>query len=202
MPRPKIHDDALRTDLIEAAARLLADEGPHALSTRRIAREVGTSTTAIYSLLGSKEQVIRAIYLEGFRRLADRQNAMPRTADPVGDLREAGLVYFDNGVANPHLYDVMFHRPLREFTPEADDVAFALTTLGDLVGLIQRCVDAGALVGEADQIASEVWSLVHGVTSLTLAEMLEPADARRRLVHLMGVALAGYQAEAQVGSPT
>src|SRR3954468_7173040 len=91
VPRPKIHDASVRTELIEAAARLLADEGAHALSTRRIAREVGTSTTAIYSLLGSKEQVIRAVYLEGFRRLADRQNAMVRTPDPEADLRALGL---------------------------------------------------------------------------------------------------------------
>jgi AcrR family transcriptional regulator len=198
VPRPKIHDDALRTDLIEAAARLLADEGPHALSTRRIAREVGTSTTAIYSLLGSKEQVIRAIFLEGFRRLADRQNAMTRTADPVADLERAGLVYFDNGVANPHLYDVMFHRPLREFAPEPEDVAYALGTLADLVGLIQRCLDAGALIGDAEALAREVWALVHGVTSLAIAEMLERPDARERLEHLMRMTIAGYREEAEV----
>ena len=180
VPRPKIHDDAVRTELIEAAARLLADEGPHALSTRRIAREVGTSTTAIYSLLGSKEQVVRAVYLEGFRRLADRQNAMARTADPLADLQTIGLVYFENGLANPHLYDVMFHRSLQEFTPEPDDVAFALSTLGDVIVLVQRGIDAGAIVGDADAIAREVWALVHGITSLAIAQMLDPADARQR----------------------
>jgi AcrR family transcriptional regulator len=200
VPRPKIHDDALRTELIEAAARLLADEGPHALSTRRIAREVGTSTTAIYSLLGSKEQVVRAIYLEGFRRLADRQNAMARTADPVADLQTIGLAYFENGLANPHLYDVMFHRPLQEFTPEPDDVAFALSTLGDVIVLVQQGIDAGAIVGDADTVAREVWALVHGITSLAIAQMLDPADAKARLIHLMQVWIEGYRREADLSS--
>jgi AcrR family transcriptional regulator len=188
----------MRTELIEAAARLLADEGPHALSTRRIAREVGTSTTAIYSLLGSKEQVVRAVYLEGFRRLADRQNAMARTDDPVADLRSLGLVYFDNGLANPNLYDVMFHRPLREFTPEAEDVAFALSTLGDVVELAQRAIDDGAFVGDAEEIASEVWAIAHGVTSLAISEMLDPVDARARLGHLARATFEGLRAEARV----
>jgi len=197
VPRPKIHDDAVRTELIEAAARLLADEGPHALSTRRSACEVGTSTSAIYSLLGSKEQMIRAVYLEGFRRLDDRQNAMPRTTDPVADLKAAGLVYFDNGLANPHLYDVMFHRPLREFTPEPEDLAFALGTLGTVVVLVQRCIDAEAFHGSAPAIASELWALVHGATSLAIAGMLDPLDARPRLVHLIDTTVDGYRAEAR-----
>ena len=195
MPRPKIHDDALRVELIEAAARILGSEGPQALSTRRIAREVGTSTTAIYSLLGSKNEVVRAMYLEGFGRLSARHAAVPRTDDPVADLHALGLAYFDNGLANPHLYDVMFHRPVPEFTPEPADVVFALSTLHDVVDLAQRCIDAGIFVGRAVDIATEDWALVHGVTSLTIACLLEPAAARDRLCHLMSVATAGFREE-------
>jgi AcrR family transcriptional regulator len=196
MPRPRIHDETVRIQLIEAAARLLADEGPSALSTRRIAREVGTSTTAIYSLLGSKEQVIRAVYLEGFQRLADRQNAMARTDDPVADLGALGMVYLDNGLANPHLYDVMFHRTLPEFTPQPDDLAFALSTLQDVVVLLQRCIDAGFHTGDATAIATEVWALVHGITSLAIADMIDERTARARLAHLIQVSTEGYRAEA------
>jgi AcrR family transcriptional regulator len=194
--RPKIHDDALRVELIEAAARILVAEGPHSLSTRRIAGEVGTSTTAIYSLLGSKSGLMRAMYLEGFGRLATRQNAVPRTEDPVADLRALGLAYFENGVANPNLYDVMFHRPVQEFTPEPADVAFALTTLQDVVDLAQRCIDDGFFVGEATDIATEVWAVVHGLTSLTLTCMIEEPAARSRLGHLMRVTTDGFRAEA------
>jgi AcrR family transcriptional regulator len=201
VPRPKIHDDALRGRLIDTAARLLADEGPAALSTRRIARDAGTSTTAIYTLLGSKEQIVRAMYLEGFRRLADRQNAVERTSDPVADLCALGRAYFENGIENPHLYDVMFHRALREFTPEPDDVMFALSTLGDVVEIAQRCIDAGEFVGPPDDIAREAWALVHGVTSLVIAEMLDPDDGRERLDHLYRLSIAGYRREAEAARP-
>jgi AcrR family transcriptional regulator len=193
VPRPRVHDDALRVRLIETAARLLADEGPAALSTRRIAREADTSTTAIYTLLGSKEQVVRAMYLEGFRRLAARQNAVERTADPVDDLMALGRAYFENGTENPHLYEVMFHRALHEFTPEPDDVMFALGTLGDVVEIAERCIAAGRFVGHADDIARELWAMVHGITSLVIADMLEPADGRERLEHLYRMYVAGYR---------
>ncbi len=109
-------------------------------------------------------------------------------------------MYFENGLANPHLYDVMFHRSLQEFTPEPDDVAFALSTLGDVIVLVQRGIDAGAIVGDADAIAREVWALVHGITSLAIAQMLDPADAKARLVHLMQVSIEGYRREAGLSS--
>jgi AcrR family transcriptional regulator len=198
VPRPRIHDEQLRVSLVETAARLLADEGPHALTTRRVAGEVGTSTTAIYSLLGSKNELVRAMYLEGFGRLAAAQDAVVRTDDPMQDLCALGQAYFDNGVANPYLYEVMFHCPVAEFTPEPDDVTFALGTLQDVVVIAQRCIDAGLFVGDAEDIAVEVWSVVHGVTSLVIAGMLDSAEARRRLRHLMGVVVSGYRAQAAV----
>jgi AcrR family transcriptional regulator len=191
VPRPRTHDDELRVSLVETAARLLADEGPHALSTRRVAREVGTSTTAIYSLLGSKNELVRAMYLEGFGRLAAAQDAVVRTDDPVNDLCALGRAYFDNGVANPYLYEVMFHCPVKEFTPEPDDVAFARSTLQDVIVIAQRCIDAQLFIGNADDLAVEVWSVVHGVTSLVIAGMLDETTARARLTHLMDVVVKG-----------
>ena len=112
----------------------------------------------------------------------------------------SGLAYFENGLDNPHLYDVMFHRPLQEFTPEPEDVAFALSTLGDLEQIVQRCIDAGVMVGEADDISRELWAVTHGITSLAIAQMLEPTDAKERLVHLMRATVDGYRREAELSS--
>jgi AcrR family transcriptional regulator len=197
VPRPRIHDDTLRGRLIDAAARVLAEEGPHAVTTRRIANEVGTSTTAIYTLLGSKTEMFRAMYLEGFSRLAARQSATAITEDPLADLCRLGRAYFENGLENPHLYDVMFHRPVQGFTPEPDDVAFARSTLQDVVDTVQRAIDQGAVHGDAHEVATEVWAVAHGVTSLTIAGMLDRTTAGARLDHLMLVTTTGYRAEAR-----
>jgi len=51
-------------------------------------------------------------------------------------------------------------------------------------------------VGEADDIARELWAVVHGITSLVIADMLELGDARERLAHLYEVCTAGYRQEA------
>lgn len=184
----------MRVQLIEAAARVLAEEGPHAVTTRRVASEVGTSTTAIYSLLGGKEEMFRAMFLEGFTRLAERQHALEPSDDPIADLRAIGRTYFENGVTNPHLYEVMFHRPVADFVPEPDDIAFAYSTLHHLVDAVQRAIDAGVVRGNARDVATELWALAHGVTSLTIAGMIDRASADDHLERLMRAAIDGYRA--------
>jgi len=100
VPRPREYSDDLRQQLLDTAARLLATEGPQALSTRRVAADVGTSTTAIYSLIGSKEELVRQLFLEGFRRLDEHQRAVPLTDDPLAggvksDVRDGMRIDWD-----------------------------------------------------------------------------------------------------------
>jgi hypothetical protein len=63
--------------------------------------------------------------------------------------------------------------------------------LQDVVDIAQRCIDAGVFAGEADHLAVEFWAVVHGITSLVIAGMLDERAARDRLGHLMGVVAEG-----------
>lgn len=197
MARPKTYDDALRLQLIEAAAALLAREGPHALSTRRVAKEVGTSTTAIYSLLGSKEELLRAMYLEGFERLAEALARVPRTDDALADLAALGRAYFQNAIANPNLYRVMFGNPVAEFCPSAEDAAFARSTLQLLIDAVQRAIDEGLLGGDATELGVELWALTHGVADLAINGMLGSlGDAEQHLAALSTAMIDGLSRRA------
>src|SRR5579872_7259824 len=59
----------LRQGMLDAATRLLTEEGPAALTVRRVAESVNCSTTLLYSLFGGKDGLSNALYLEGFARL-------------------------------------------------------------------------------------------------------------------------------------
>ena len=47
---PRKASPAVRSELIAAAAQLLAQEGPNAFTLRRVAGAAGTTTMAIYTL--------------------------------------------------------------------------------------------------------------------------------------------------------
>jgi hypothetical protein len=49
----------VRRRLLEEAARLLGEEGPAALTTRRLAREAGTSTMAVCTHFGGMPALVR-----------------------------------------------------------------------------------------------------------------------------------------------
>jgi AcrR family transcriptional regulator len=198
VPRPREYSDELRQQLLDTAARLLATEGPQALSTRRVAAEVGTSTTAIYSLIGSKQELVRQLFLEGFRRLTEHQEAVARTDDPLADLAALGRAYHQSAIDSPYLYDVMFGSPVPEFTPTPEDGAFALGTLAMCVEAVGRCVEAGLFTGDADDIAHQIWALIHGVTSLELRGMLgSPDRAAAHLASVFAAAVEGYRVGAR-----
>ncbi len=195
MPRPKEYDDDLRLRLLEAAATILADEGAHAVTTRRVAGAVGTSTTAIYSLIGAKDQLMRAMYREGFTRLADHLGAVPRSADPLADLAALGTAYHRMGIESPQFYNVMFNCPIPEFEATDDDVVFSLSTLQVLIDAVQRAVDEGWFMGDAGQLAVELWAVNHGLTMLAITGMI--TDAPERLEHAFGAMVVGYRAQAR-----
>lgn len=177
MARPRTYDDAFRDQLVDAAGRLLAAEGPHAVTTRRVAAEVGASTGAIYRELGGKEELVRAMYLEGFRRLHQRQAEVDATLPPLERLGALAHAYQDAALASPHLYAVMFDRPVPQFHPAHDDVVAALSTLQQVVDTVADAMRAGALPGPvttAGDVAVQLWAINHGITSLALAGMLGP----------------------------
>lgn len=198
VPRPKQYDDGLRDALVDAAGRLLAAEGPHALSTRRVVAEAGTTTNALYTLIGGKPELLRAMYLAGFRRLAQRMDDVPGDLPPLERLARLGGAYLDNAFANPHLYTVMFERPVPGFAPDDDDLLEALGTFQRLVDAVQRCVDARRLPDDpsATDQAMALWALSHGVCSLAIAGML-PEDEARAVCARASVALgAGFALDA------
>lgn len=188
-------DPAVRDALIEAAARILATEGPSRLTLRHLAAEVGTSTMAIYTHFGGMDRLRLEVCAEGFRRLAAHLGGVEHTDDPVADLLALGLAYTTNARENPHLYRAMFLDPLPVSAPldvgtammsevgsatepvdapASEYFAESLATLEVLVEAIARCVAAGRFTdGDPRRMAGELWALTHGLVALELGGMLD-----------------------------
>jgi len=66
MGRRRIHDEATADALLDAAEAILEAEGLEALTVRRVADEVGTTTRAVYSSLGSKDALLTGLGMRAF----------------------------------------------------------------------------------------------------------------------------------------
>lgn len=175
VPRPKVHDAALRLRLLECAGATLSTRGLGALSLRTLAADVGTSTTAVYALFGGKPGLLAALHAEAFARLGARLSAVPVGTDPVDDLVALGRAYRDAALADPHFYEVMFGGAL---PPDERWWAVAAPILRPVAEVVNRAATSGVLRPEVDPatVALALWATVHGLVSLHLRR-LHPADA-------------------------
>lgn len=162
----------VRDRLIEGAARLLGEEGPSALSTRRLAREAGTSTMAVYTHFGGMGPLVSEVAAEGFRRLMARVAEVDPSGDPIDDLRRIAVAYRANALDNRHLYGVMFGATsLGSYRLQAGSVEVGTEAFAQLRDAVERAMSEGALrADDPAAVAGQFWSALHGYVMLELAD--------------------------------
>ena len=189
---PRRLDPNNRAVLIDVAATLIAEAGPGALSTRRLAARAGTSTMAVYTYFGSMSGLVREIVHEGFRRLQRLFDLVEPSGDPVADMALLGRAYRHNAVTNRHVFEVMFGgSSLAGFALTEEDRQHGRYTLTSVNDCARRCVAAGRFRGDDPMlVAHEMWLGVHGTVTLEIGGYLtDPYDADKcfeaQLINLM-----------------
>ena len=186
MGRPREHDDETLAALREATERMVAERGVGAFSVRAVAREVGTTTRAVYSLFGSREGLLVDALAQGaFEFLADGIDELVETGDPVADLVAVGVPVFRALVLeHPALYRVAFQRIVPGFRAGPEVTAARERAFAQLQRKMQRVADAG-LVGRKSvlEAAIEFNAMLEGLANAelrgTILRIL-PAGAEER----------------------
>jgi len=166
---------ALRQGMLDAATRLLTEEGPAALTVRKVADAVNCSTTLLYSLFGGKDGLSNALYLEGFARLklefaADSpQMAEPKDRTGLQRLNALARIYHQYAKRNPSYYMVMFGDAIAGFVPPMESRKQAWESLAVLIDAFDECMQANALPRTNPTDAARLlWAAMHGAISLEL----------------------------------
>jgi AcrR family transcriptional regulator len=106
--RPYHHGDLSRA-LVDAARRILENEGPAALSLRAVAREAGVSPAAPYHHFKDKSELLEAVAHEGWGALdAVLIKARASAKDASERMTGLGVAYVKFARDNPALYRVMY----------------------------------------------------------------------------------------------
>ncbi|MGA6152977.1 TetR/AcrR family transcriptional regulator [Stenotrophomonas sp. NPDC087984] len=165
-----VNRDGNRDRIVTAAARLLSEGGPDAVSTRAVSSAAGVQPPTIYRLFGDKQGLLDAVVAHGFTEYLSSKTAEEPTDDPVADLRAGWDLHIGLGLANPALYSLMYggHRP--GISSPASVAAFEM-----LARLIRRIAEAGRLAIPEERAAALVHAAGCG-TTLTL--IATPEDRR------------------------
>jgi AcrR family transcriptional regulator len=177
--RDTYHHGDLKRALTDAALQLVQEKGPKGFTLREVARRAGVSAAAPYRHFADKSQLLAAAATQGFVQLHERLDA---TADATTDLTEQvlamGRAYVRWAVTHPDYYQVMFGSELDK-TESPEVLTAGLRAFADLLDAIVRCQNAKLLpTGDPLEIAGPIWSLLHGVSMLTIGSDLSHVGIR------------------------
>lgn len=152
-----------RDRILQAAARLLAEGGREAVSTRAVSRAAGVQAPTIYRQFGDMQGLLDAVASHGYATYLASKRERATSHDPVEDLRRGWNLHIDFGLANPALYTLMYGYP-RPDTPhpaaaEAQEI---------LRGQLRRIAEAGRLCVGVERAADMIHAAAVGVVLVLL----------------------------------
>ncbi|MFC3764562.1 TetR/AcrR family transcriptional regulator [Tenggerimyces flavus] len=167
----------MRSAIIEAAARLLAESPTGDISTRAVGEAAGVQQPVLYRHFGDKDALLAAVVDHGFERYLESKRGATSSGDPVADLRAGWDNHAEFALAHPSSYRLMFSPTLRK-TPEA---AYEMHRL--LLGILHRIAEQGRLKVPPETAAQLVMSANTGVSlSLITRPELYPDRSISRTV--------------------
>lgn len=171
MARPIVHDQHVQQRLLAVTADLVDREGPARVTLRDVAAAAETSTTAIYSLFGGKAQLLTAAVDDGFRSFGESQREAAK-----GGLLKLGRAYRVWALEHPALYRLMFGGALAAYVDCSPTPDVASDSMLPLMEAVVAAQTAGRLRNDdPTMVAMAIWGQVHGLVSLELAQMNDPA---------------------------
>lgn len=195
--KPKGEGHSRRAEILEAAERIFVEHGYEGATIRKIADEVGLSSTALYMHFADKGEILLQICRDAFDMLlASVRELAALDAPPEVRLRRMIEAYIDFGFAQPNAYRLIYlTRPL-EARDGAQSAAQELG--GELFAafeeVVRETVEAGRMSGDASTTAQAIWASGHGVVSLMITKPYFPWAERERLIGVLLDALfAGIQ---------
>ncbi len=198
MGRRSLHTaDELRELIVQASTDLIHESGLVGLSAREIARRIDYSPGTLYNSFDNLDDLILTI--EG--RLLDRLLEELDTVSGDGEAHErvyrTAERYLNFAGGNPRLWNLLFehHIPVSQTLP--DWYRQKLDALASKFENVLRPLSKGLDEDEARRSARVLWSSVHGISSLAVADKLSIVSAEEAPVlmrNLIGTYLAGLEA--------
>ena len=164
-----------RSQIIAAARKIAELEGWSAVTVRRLSDEISYSQPVLYSHFESRDGIIAAVALEGFRELGlalDRARQRAKQGSDVAAVANAYLEFADQA---PALYEAMFALNLNipfGDTAVSPELPFAFSQI------LQLFSEQGT---KAEVVSELFWAGLHGIAELTRTQRFPPKRQKERL---------------------
>jgi AcrR family transcriptional regulator len=166
---------ARRAQIISAARRIAENEGWPGVTVRRLSDEISYSQPVLYSHFESREGILAAVAIEGFREIGLALEKARTRAKPGNAVEAIAAAYLHFAESSPAMYEVMFSLGLS--VPFAD----AATPQELRFGFSQILAPFQGQSAKPEIVAELFWANLHGIAELTRTKRLPRSRRKERL---------------------
>lgn len=174
--------EELKKKILDASLEIIITEGCEALSMRKIADRIEYAAPTLYEYFKNKDQIMTELTGRGYTILSDEiRKALEKKGDAETRLRAMWTAYWRFGFKHTELYRLMYgvkvSCPKPKGTVANIDQPQEMFTrvIGELLP------DSQPVKGEAERWYYALWSLVHGLIAINLANV-ELSDKMNRQI--------------------
>ena len=172
--KPKGDGHLRRGEILQAAEAIFLAEGYHGATIRKIADEVGVSSTALYMHFRDKDEILLEICDQAIELLLKQNSEISaRPIDAVARVRLMLDAYITFALENPNAYRLVF---CNQGDLVSEDKQAATELLGDrcydkFAGTVREIGASGRLrTGTVESAAQAMWAACHGLVALLLTK--------------------------------
>lgn len=167
-----------RRDLIvEAAFRMLQDDGQDAVTIRRVAAALGVGAMTLYTYVDGLEDLHRRIIARGFDIIHHNCcNATQTNQKHEHDWMPGARTYIHFAIQHPNLYHLMFATPVDPGDEQFDQIIHG--GFAGLLEVVSQRLETTGLTGkqletETRKAAGRYWIALHGLATLAIAGRMQ-----------------------------
>jgi AcrR family transcriptional regulator len=177
-----------RAEILEAAERIFIAEGYEGATIRKIADEVGVSSTALYIHFPDKGAILLEICEAALRKLLATNSAIAALKiDPKERMRLLLDDYMRWGLTHPNAYQLVYSAPrptgAESWSPGTAELTAQCYAAYKVI--MTELQAAGRLrAGSIDSAGQSLWMACHGVVALLTARQAFPWAPQEELMAL------------------
>jgi AcrR family transcriptional regulator len=180
----------LRQEILSAALDVLANEGYHQLSMRKLAEKIEYSPTTIYLHFKDKAELFECVCEQTFAQLSDTfRSIVEAAADPLDAFQQNCRAYIEFGLQHPDQYTVAFLLDSGQRLAPAEVLQRfpkAMEAFFQLRAGVSQCMLKGEFTEADPELVSQVvWAALHGITALLIVKPSFPWCDKDALIDLM-----------------
>lgn len=185
--KPKGEGHVRRAEILSAAERIFVECGYEGATIRKIADEVGVSSTALYMHFREKSEILLEICETAFAQLmAANTRIAGENAPAEVRVRRMLEAYMAFGFDNPNAYRLVFcTRPQEAQGAQTVAQRLGREVFDRFLAVVAELAGAGRLKASPEVTAQTLWAGAHGIVALVITKPYFEWAEQRQLIDAM-----------------